>query len=134
MATFKVTTPDGTYKVTAPNNATDAEVYAYLKTQLQEIPYTLVSGKDYGDVNLGSGQFFIEMIIGAVALGVIIALSKAHNLIWIPVVGFLSGYVIAQDASYAFSNVFGGLTFSLLCSFIAGVWIQRQTKKKKANK
>ena len=80
---------------------------------------------------MGVGQFFIEMIIGAAALGAIITFSKVHNFIWIPVVGFLAGYVISQDTPYSFSNVFGGLTFSLLCSFIAGVWIQQQKKKEK---
>jgi len=69
------------------------------------------------------------VIVGAVVLAVIISLSKVHNLVWIPVVGFAMGYLIAQDSSYAFSNVFGGLTFSLLYSFIAGIWIQRQKKK-----
>ena len=69
------------------------------------------------------------MFVGAGVLAGIIAISKTHDLMWIPVVGFLVGYVIAQDASYAFSNVFGGLTFGLLCSFIAGVRIQRQKKK-----
>jgi hypothetical protein len=78
---------------------------------------------------MASGQFFIEMIVGAFILMMIIKISKTHNLMWVPVVGFLAGYAVAQDASYAFSNVFGGLTFSLLCSFIAGVWIQRQKKK-----
>lgn len=80
---------------------------------------------------MGVDQFFIEMLIGAVALGVIITLSKVHNLMWVPVVGFLVGYGASQDALYSFSNVFGGLTFSLLCSFIAGVWIQQQKKKEK---
>ena len=80
---------------------------------------------------MGVGQFFIEMVIGAAALGAIITLSKVLNLMWVPVVGFLVGYVISQDTSYSFSNVFGGLTFSLLCSFIAGVWIQQQKKKEK---
>ena len=70
------------------------------------------------------------MFVGAGVLAGIIAISKTHDLMWIPIVGFLAGYAIgAEDTSYAFSNVFGGLTFSLLCSFIAGVWIQRQKKK-----
>ena len=134
MAKFTVTTPNGTYEVTAPNNATDEEVYTYVKTHLGDYPKTIVSEVDYGVSNtsedaIGSGQFFLEMIVGAVVLAVIISLYKVHNLMWIPVVGFLIGYLMSQDTSYVFSNVFGGLTFSMLCSIIAGIWIQRQKKK-----
>ena len=76
------------------------------------------------------GQFIAEMIIGAGALAGIIAISKVHNLFWIPVIGFLVGYLIAGGSTYVYSNVFGGLTFSLMTSFIAGYWFQRQKKKK----
>ena len=147
MALFEVTTPDGEiYELNGPDDATNEEVYAYVKTQLQGKEkvyeqvqvggYTPMSERGYSVTNasenaIGVNQFFIEMIVGAVVLAVIISLSKVHNLIWIPVVGFLIGYLISQDASYAFSNVFGGLTFSLLYSFIAGVWIQRQKMKDK---
>jgi hypothetical protein len=137
MALFEVSVPDGTiYKIRAPDSATDMEIYTYLGTQLQKTPYTLVSEREHSDPNssedvMGVGQFFIEMIVGAVVLTGIVVISKVHNLVWIPAVGCLAGYAISQDASYAFSNVFGGLTFSLLFAFIAGVWIQHQKKKNK---
>jgi hypothetical protein len=71
------------------------------------------------------------MLIVAGALVGIIAISKVHNLFWIPLVGFLVGYVIGgNDPSYAFSNTFGGLTFSFMTSVIAGFWFQRQKQKK----
>jgi purine-cytosine permease-like protein len=70
------------------------------------------------------------MIIPAIALAGIIALSKIHNLFWIPVIGFLVGYYFANDPSYNFSNAFGGLTFSGLTCLIAGFWFQRQKKKR----
>ena len=75
------------------------------------------------------GQFITEMIIGAGALAGIIAYSKGHNLFWIPLIGFLVGYSY-DDASYVYSNVFGGLTFSFLTSLIAGYWFKYQNKKK----
>lgn len=145
MALFEVTAPDGTiYEFNGPDDATNEDIYAYVKTQLQgkekvyeqvqvgsymSMPERGYSATNASESAMGAGQFFIEMIVGAVVLAAIISLSKVHNLMWIPVVGFLVGYLISQEASYAFSNVFGGLTFSLLYSFIAGVWIQRQKKK-----
>lgn len=146
MALFEVTAPDGTiYELNGPDDATNEEIYAYVKAhqlqskekayeQAQIGGYISMSERDYSVSNASenaveANQFFIEMIVGAIVLAVIISISKVHNLMWIPVVGFLIGYLISQDASYTFSNVFGGLTFSLLYSFIAGVWIQRQKKK-----
>jgi len=71
-----------------------------------------------------------QMFIAAFALAGIIALSKVHNLFWIPVISFLVGYVVANDPSYLFSSAFGGLTFSGLTCLLAGFWFQRQKKKK----
>ena len=76
-------------------------------------------------------QFFMLMFVGAGALAGIIAISRAYDLLWIPVIGFIVGYLLANDASYRFSNTFGGLTFCFMCSVLAGIWFQRQ--KKKAN-
>ena len=77
--------------------------------------------------------FIAEMFIGVCALAGIIALSKANNLTWIPVIGFLAGYALSTDPSYHFSSAFGGLTFGFLVSLIATYWLNRKQKKSDSN-
>jgi hypothetical protein len=74
-------------------------------------------------------QFFTLMFVGAGVLAGIIAISKVHDLMWIPVISFMVGYLISNDASYRYPSVLGGLTFCLFCSFLAGIWYQRQKTK-----
>jgi len=80
---------------------------------------------------MSGAEFFMLMFVSAAALAGIIAISKVHDLMWIPVISFMVGYLISTDASYRFPSVFGGLTFCFMCSVLAGIWFQRQ--KKKAN-
>lgn len=73
--------------------------------------------------------FIAEIFIGVCALAGIIALSKANNLTWIPVIGFIAGFLFSADPSYHFSNAFGGLTFGFLVCLIASFWLNRKNKK-----
>ena len=77
--------------------------------------------------------FIAEIFIGVCALAGIIALSKANNLTWIPVIGFIAGFLLSSDPSYHFSNAFGGLTFGFLVCLIASFWLNRKTKKRASN-
>ena len=78
--------------------------------------------------------FIAEMFIGTAALSGIITFSKANNLLWIPVIGFLAGYALSTDPSYHFSSAFGGLTFGFLVSLIATYWLNRKKKKSDSNR
>jgi len=78
---------------------------------------------------MGSAQFFLEMFVSAGALAGVIAISKVHDLKWIPIIGFLVGYAVSADPTYRFTYVLGGLVYCFLFSLFAGFWFNRKQKK-----
>jgi membrane protein implicated in regulation of membrane protease activity len=76
-------------------------------------------------------QHYLAMIFSAILLAAILTLSKKYNLLWIPVIGFVIGYVTTMNTAYN-HPMLAGLAASLLCSFFASLFLhffnRRSTK------
>jgi hypothetical protein len=75
------------------------------------------------------GQELAYLFISTFSLAGIIYASITIGFSWIPIIAFILGYLMAIDPSFTHPNILGGLTWSLIASWVLVWWKIRKKKK-----
>jgi|TARA_R110002074_G_scaffold209613_1_gene378611 hypothetical protein len=75
------------------------------------------------------GQELAYLFVSTLSLAGIIYASLVIGFSWVPILAFVLGYLMAFDPSFLHPNIIGGLTWSLIASWVLLWWKRRKNKK-----